>query len=100
MTEFTVRTFTKTQPCTKLHLWQCFRRERGFARVPLPQAWSVIGKNAPKNMLTKGYVRVVGTNNGDAYQLTPAGRTWLTDGFRAYLRRHPEAADQVDYLPS
>ena len=90
--QYEVRVFTKQDPCNKSHLWECFRGRRGFIQVTLPRAWSIIGKNAPKNMLARGYVEILNTRRGEVYKLTPSGEDWLTKGYENYCKRHPQAA--------
>lgn len=94
-----VKVFTKDDPCTKLHLWQCFRARRGFRKVELAEAHSQIGVNAPKNMLNRGYAEVVEQRRSEYYQLTDEGKEWLTKGILSYVKRHPEEATEAKYLP-
>lgn len=94
-----VRVFTKAEPCTKLHIWNCFRGPHGFLPVPVVHAQSQIGANAPRNMLNNGYVTVRTIGGQEAYVLTETGDVWLTTKFAAYLRLHPDDAENVQYLP-
>lgn len=94
-----VRVFTKDQPCTKKELWECFRGRRGFRKVQVAEAQSVIGKNAPKNMLRNGYAEVVSHRRAEYYQLTDKGQEWLQKGILSFAKRHPEVAEQIPYLP-
>lgn len=91
--------FTRDNPCTKLHLWKCFRGRRGWKRVQVDQAHAVIGLNAPKYLLKKGYLKRIQTPQEDAYALTKEGQVWLDRKFKNYLYRHPEAVTEVSVYP-
>ena len=94
-----VRTFTKEDPCTKLDIWNCFRRREGFAAIQVDAAWSQIGKNAPRVMERNGYLIRANGDNGDYYQLTVEGQEWLEKGFRSFLRNHPHRGKEAKFLP-
>jgi hypothetical protein len=95
-----VRHFTKDSPVTKAELWACFRGRRGWKRVQVDTAHSIIGLNAPRYMLTKEYVTRVTDKGADYYALTAEGQEWLLKGTRAFLRNHPEARASVPYPPA
>jgi hypothetical protein len=84
-----VRVFSKTNPCSKLDLWLCFKATRGFSDIQVDQAHALIGKNAPRVMERKGYLRVVRGSATDSYQLTAEGQKWLLLGIRCYAKNHP-----------
>lgn len=92
--------FTRQHPCTKLHLWNCFRGRRGFLTVPVVQAQALIGVNAPRVMERAGNLTRVVLRNVDYYRLTPEGEAWLTNGASAYLRNHPSDAPLMQYPPA
>jgi hypothetical protein len=94
-----VAVFTKDEPCTKRHIWNCFRGKRGFRKVVVPDAHAIIGVNAPKNMLKRGYVCILTQGNKESYELTEAGKEWLTKGIAGYIKRHPEDVKRVENLP-
>lgn len=94
-----VRVFTKDRPCNKSDIWNCFRGKRGFRKVQVDEAHSIVGVNAPKNMLKNGYVEVETARNREQYVLTDAGQAWLTKGILGFLKRHPDEAGSVKNLP-
>lgn len=86
-----VAVFTKESPCHKGLLWQCFHDKRGRWRaVPIAVAQSIIGANAPRNMLEKGYAVVETIGGADCYRLTESGREWLTKGYESWRLRNPQ----------
>lgn len=91
--------FTRENPCTKLHLWKCFRGKRGWKQVQVDVAHSIIGVNAPKYLLRKRYAKLVQTPQEDRYALTDEGKEWLEHKFKNYLYRHPEAVKEVSVYP-
>lgn len=94
-----IKVFTKDNPCTKLHLWNCFRGARGFKRVPVVEAKAQIGANAPRGMLRKGRIRQLEVKGVEYYQLTDAGTDWLKSGIQSYVKRHPEDRELATNLP-
>ena len=94
-----VKEFTRDDPCTKLHIWNCFRAAHGFKRVQLDEAWSEIGVNAPRNMLKKGYIEIKHAAQEDYYQLTNSGEEWLRKGVKSYIRKHPDERKNAVLLP-
>lgn len=92
--------FTRSNPCTKLDIWNCFRGVRGFKRVQVDEAHAVIGVNAPRNMLTNGYVTVIEKGNSEYYALTNTGVTWLSVKFKNYLRNHPASRGSAVNVPA
>jgi hypothetical protein len=86
------RVFTRDDPCTKVHLWNCFTDARGnLIDRPMVDAKMEIGDNAPKYLIREGYVRARIIGGVDWYVLTESGKTWLRDGTIRYLELHPEA---------
>lgn len=92
--------FTKSEPCTKLEIWQCFRTRRGFSPVQIDAAHAVIGLNAPRYLKRKGYVVQVDHDNREVYVLTEEGKNWLLNGMLNFVIRHPERREEAKYLPS
>lgn len=91
----TAAVFKRGNPCTKVHLWNCFRGNGRFVDVPVVDAHQQIGNNAPKYLLREQYVTRVLGDNIDYYRLTAAGIRWLDKGVRRYLELHPEAAKDL-----
>lgn len=94
-----VKVFTRDAPCTKVHLWNCFRgvvaHALRFVARPVVEAQGEIGKNSAKHMIGKGYLVYRTVGNIDYYVLTAKGEAWLADGLAAHLRRHPDQASSV-----
>lgn len=93
------RVFTRDNPCTKVELWNCFQRKGGFRMVSVVEAKTLIGENAPKYMLKKGYIREATLAGVDLYRVSISGEEWLREGIRRYLELHPERLPEVDGKP-
>lgn len=93
------KVFTKASPCTKLHLWNCFRGVRGWGAVLVPLAHAEIGVNAPRVMERNGYLVKERRENGDYYVMTHAGRVWLVKGILSYLKNHPSHSRLLNAMP-
>jgi len=93
----TVRKFTRTDRCTKVHIWNLFRGRCRFQSVRVAVAHSQIGVNVPRDMEAAGRLIMNRLPTGDYYVLTEEGEDWLTDGTRRYLRNHPSHASEVRY---
>lgn len=91
--------FTKEYPCTKLHVWNAFRGRRGFIRRQVDEAHAIMGTNAPKHQITKGYVEKVEDRGSLYYKLTAEGEEWLLKKFKSHLAHHPEDREEAAYLP-
>lgn len=89
--------FTRDNPCTKVHLWNCFRGPKGYQIVPVVTARGRIGDNAPKYLLRERYVRVFTDNDVEYYALTPEGEKWLDKGIRRHLELHIEDTCLLSY---
>ena len=96
----TIAKFDKEHPCTKRHLWECFATAKGFRKVAVPEAQSIIGINAPRGMEREGRLSVQKLDAGDFYVLTSAGQTWLVQGIQAYVKNHPLEKGAIRHLPS
>lgn len=88
--------FDRQNPCTKVHLWNAFRRPTGYPAQTVVQAKMMIGDNAPKYLVREGYLRAFSAGGIDFYQLTQVGVAWLEKGIRRYLELHPEAAADLE----
>ena len=91
--------FTKQNPCDKRVLWNSFRGKRGFKRVQKDISHSEIGMNAPRNMLSKGYLELCEKDQSEYYILTEKGEEWITKGVVAFVKNHPNMAKKVINLP-
>ena len=94
-----VKVFTRDNPCTKLDVWNCFRGSRGFRRVQVDEAHSIVGLNAPRNMLKNGYITIVEHRQSEYYALTASGVKWLSSRFKKYLERHPNDRKRAKNVP-
>lgn len=95
-----IAVFSKAQPCSKKELWACFKTgPKGFARVQVAQAHSVIGLNAPRYMETKGYLVKETVRSVEHYSITPEGEVWLTAGIRSYTKNHPSELTDIAFHP-
>jgi hypothetical protein len=91
--------FTKDNPVTKLQLWNCFRGRRGFTRIQIDAAHAIIGLNAPRYMIGKGYLEHYEQRYQEFYHLTESGEHWLYQKFKRLLERHPEWREEAINLP-
>jgi hypothetical protein len=94
------RRFSRSNPCTKLDLWNAFRGKRGFIRVQVDVAHSMIGLNAPRYMLKNGYLEHFEQRNVEFYRLTADGEYWLYEKFSRLTKKHPEWLDEAANLPA
>lgn len=93
-----VKVFTKDNPCNKATLWACFRDTRGFRKVQVAQAHSVIGVNAPRVMERNGYLVKETYRNAEWYVLTAEGEAWLLRGINSYVKNHPSERSSIPFL--
>ena len=95
-----VAVFTKERPVNKVDLWRCFRRSpTAFAVVQVDDAHSIIGKNAPRYLEKKGYLRRETVRQVDRYVLTKTGEEWLNTGIIAYAKNHPAERAAIPFFP-
>lgn len=94
-----VAKFTRANPCTKVMIWNCFRRNARFVRVQVAVAKSLIGANVPRDMIVRGRLARLSMKGVECYELTDEGAEWLREGMRRYLHNHPEAREQANFLP-
>lgn len=94
------RVFTRDDPCTKVHLWNCFHDEAGqWTARPLVDAKMEIGDNAPKYLMREGYMVQRIANGIDWYELTWRGKDWLRQGTMRYLELHPDKVVDCRHPP-
>lgn len=91
-----VKVFTRESPCTKVDLYNCFRRGDGFIPRPTVQTRGEIGENAPKYLRREGYARLYEANGIDCLELTDEGEAWLLSGLARYLEMHPEEVANLE----
>lgn len=89
-------TFSKERPCTKRHIWACFRTASGFVRVPLVDAYAIIGINVPRGLEKMGRMRREFVRGVEYCELTPEGEEWLEKGIEAYCRNHPAERAEIE----
>lgn len=89
--------FSRDNPCTKLHLHNCFATADGYAPRPVVDAQAEIGLNAPRYMERKGYLHCVTRKSVDYYVLTSEGEQWIAQGIARYIKNHPSEAGRVKY---
>lgn len=94
-----VKVFTRENPCTKVDLWNCFRRGAGFVKRAVVESRGEIGLNAPKYLLREGFTRAFEQEGIDYIELTPHGEQWLTDGLERHLKKHPGDRRKCRDLP-
>lgn len=86
-----VREFTRTDQCTKVHLYNCFMGDAGrFVQRAVIEARGEIGVNAIKYLIREGYAEAFENQNVDWWRLTRDGETWLLKGLARHLELHPE----------
>ena len=93
--------FTRDEPVTKIELWNCFHdpaTQFQFRDRLLVEARAIIGLNAPKYLINRGYAAVKNGVNADYLGLTAEGQAWLLAGISRFLKNHPERAKEVTGL--
>lgn len=94
-----IAVFSKSNPCTKIEIFNCFRGRRGFRQVEESEVLATIGRHVPRVLVNEGRAERIKTAKGDFYKLTKAGQDWLRVGLRRYLRNYPEKVKLVRNLP-
>lgn len=84
------KVFTQDNPCTKVDLHNCFFSGGAYVNRKVVDAKTVIGDNAPKYLLRKGYIEQRLIEGADWYVITIAGKAWLRAGIARHLVLHPE----------
>lgn len=95
MSKFETKVFSREAPCTKMHIWNCFRARSGFRIVEKQEARSIVGANAPRVMLKEGRIEEVEHKGKSCLRLTKKGQAWATNGVTAFLRNHPDQKGDV-----
>lgn len=88
-------TFDRTNPCTKVHIFNCFKKFKAGTAVPVVEAHTIIGVNTPKYLLKKGFIRTTSIGGKDLYVLSQEGAEWLQTGLKRHLELHPSDADKL-----
>lgn len=96
---FPVAKFTRDNPCTKVHLHNCFYKGGKYIPRPVVEAKSEIGENAPKYLIREGYATIRLIDGVDYYVLTEDGDNYLRNGIQRYLTLHPEHERDCKELP-
>jgi len=93
-----VREFTRAAPCTKVHLFNCFRSPDGKGYIPraVIEARGEIGINAIKYLKKEGYAHEYGMRGVDYWELTGEGIAWLVKGLRREIELHPGRAADIN----
>lgn len=92
------RTFTREDPCTKVHIWNCFMGAGGFKPVAVVHSRAEIGLNTPKYLKREGFVEVIEDKGVEYYRLTAEGEDWLRKGLNRHLELHPADVENVLHL--
>lgn len=95
-----VKVFTREDPCTKVHLTNCFYRGGQFVPRAMVEARGEIGLNAIKYLRREGYATVTTQGDVDVWALTEAGQHWLIAGLKRHLELHPADAALLVSQPS
>lgn len=90
--------FTRDNPCTKLHIHNCFATPEGYGKRPVVDAQAEIGVNVPRVMEREGRLVRRSIKSVDYYVLTEEGERWLSRGIRSYLKNHPDDTGKARYL--
>lgn len=92
-----VREFTRADPCTKVHLFQCFRAAdgKGYYARAVVEARGEIGVNAIKYLIREGYAAAYDMRSVEYWELTSDGIAWLEKGLIRELELHPERRRNV-----
>lgn len=91
-----VRVFTREEPCSKVHLFNCFTAPSGYRPRAVVEARGEIGINAIKYLIREGYAECFEGAGVDWWKLTADGESWLTQGLVRYLEIHPEQRSLVE----
>ncbi len=91
------RVFTRSDPCTKVHIFNAFAVDpygKGivYRDLPVVESRGLIGLNVPKYLRREGYAEIVAIKHVEYYRLTPQGQQWLRDGLARHLELHPQDA--------
>lgn len=96
--KFQVKVFSRENPCNKADIWNTFRGRVGFRIVPVEEARSMIGANAPRVMLKAKRIEKVEHKGKDCLRLTKAGEKWSKAGVISFLRNHEDRRSEVKHV--
>lgn len=96
LTPKAVREFTREDPVTKVHLFNCFGPKPYRPRAVI-EARGEIGINAIKYLVKNGYATTYCMRSVDYWELTTAGHEWLEKGLLRELELHPERVRALHY---
>lgn len=97
--DYTPKVFTRENPCTKIHIHNCFYAGGQYPDKPVIEAKTFIGENCPKYLTREGFATVVTRRGVDYYHLTPEGDSWLRQGIIRYLTLHPDRINDCLHPP-
>lgn len=92
------RVFTREEPCTKVHIWNCFISPTGLQAIPVVHSRGKIGLNTPKYLYREGYMDYFTEQNVEYCIMTPTGEEWLRKGLKRHLELHPDERAQVVHI--
>lgn len=103
---FKERVFTKTEPCTKVDVYNCFFGEGstvwgdGVTRSSnIVRAKSYIGRHVPYRLCAAGRAEMVMDGDEPHIRLTGDGQRWLAAGCLRYITNHPHRVSDIEVLP-
>lgn len=92
--------YCKSNPCSKVDIYNCFRTRRGYRRVSMDEVKTEhLGLNVPRRLLENGRADTVIHEGVEYMFLTEAGKTWIERTLPPYLKRNPHKAKFVQYMP-
>lgn len=85
------RQFSKTNPCSKIDIFNCFRSERGADWRPrlVVDTHALLGRNVPYRMVSDGRLEKYEQGNAEWYRLTDKGEKWVYEATLRYVRKDP-----------
>ena len=100
------RQFTKEDPCTKVHIYNCFHSDTdvmdwdgGLKSTNITRAKAIIGINVPRRLVYDGHAEMINVGGQQHIKLTVEGMNWLIHGVKRYLKNQPEKAKDIEQLP-
>lgn len=94
-----IKVFSRDEPCSKVDLTNCFFRGGLYVKRATVETQGEIGVNAPKYLLSKGYMRTFTDKWVDYQELTELGRLWLEKGLKSHLQRYPQDRAKLTAVP-
>lgn len=104
-TTYAERVFTKNDPCTKIHIFNCFhgpgsvRYEDGTVSSNIVRAKSYIGRHVPYRLRAAKRAELVLVDGEAHLRLTPEGVHWLWHGTKRYVKNNPSKAGDIEFMP-